>query len=1065
MGRKKKRQQKKQQQRDAENAALGASPAGAAETGAAGDDDGDDDGTGDDAGGDEGDASAAPQTGAAPGQPATPPAPTGDAATTTPAVPTTPAAPTTPAPAPLPVAGPPEVVGSAVPATAPGDGAKPDAPAEASPTGWPRTLGAFLDDQLQLTPLYVYALIAAVVFCVYANSLWVPFLFDDAPVITRNRLFHDLSLANTKKIVENHPLRCIPNLSFYVNYHVQGTPAYQYGSGPYAGTYGPNWTYHVFNMALHAVNGVLLFLLLKTLLAGSGANKPAMRLTQQRRQAQKKGGDVPLSSEDTLTPLAEWIALGGALLWVVHPIQTMAVTYITQRYALFAAFGTFGSLWCYATLRRRMESGTAWLNANWWTTFLYMVLVLPFWIIGCLSKENAAIVPWLFPIMELCFFSSTANDTSKQPLLLEVFDPAWRRWLLAFSLTPLFFLALYYRYTKVGLDDLIPSSAPTFPDRMSYFRTEWVVLLKYLKLYAWPTDLAVEQAFPPLNWTMTDPHNPGNPYSPNTVVNWDHTFNMLRALVGHALIFALGGLWYFTGRRFLAFCVAWYYMTQAIESSILPILDPMVEHRMYIPSAFLAAGLAFSVAKGAANIWSYGPDWTRDFAARFAGTASGVADWTARTLEPWRARVHEQRHQIARNIVILWATLLVLFGIGTHIRNRVWSNSLKIWEDTIEKRPDCARAYSSLGMEMLYNGDWIAAVEPIETALCLGPYHVEGWNNIGKAYLELGSGIPNHVNADPKKASVFPSPLLLWAEETLKRGIEVDRVAPSPSVPLCWNNLGLTYMKMAERVAKLNDQEELRYYKMASEALTEATRLDPGYDTAWINLGTSYVRRCEKLPKGHERRMVALQAVNSIKSSNAGKYYRHQLFTHAALNIALAAKYAEHHAESFQYLDYHHRKCVEERIEDAKVAAMSMYAEEGSQLCEILMLLPPALAEQEESLSLARDPQIRKDLMESIADIKGELDLARRIQKEGRLLAAAEVFLAEAEVLKADAKMHAKYLRYAAKLTWFGGGQGARAQQLYDLAINALPPGDEQRRTIENEKSLFLSRPQPVPGK
>ena len=40
--------------------------------------------------------------------------------------------------------------------------------------------GQYLDQELKLTPAYCYALICAVVFCVYANSLRVPYLFDDA---------------------------------------------------------------------------------------------------------------------------------------------------------------------------------------------------------------------------------------------------------------------------------------------------------------------------------------------------------------------------------------------------------------------------------------------------------------------------------------------------------------------------------------------------------------------------------------------------------------------------------------------------------------------------------------------------------------------------------------------------------------------------------------------------------------------------------------------------------------------------------------------------------------------
>lgn len=951
----------------------------------------------------------------------------------------TPTAPSSAAPASSP-----EVVGAPVVALAPGEEKKPED--ATGPVSWPRTLAQFLDEQLKLTPGYCYALICAVVFCVYANSMRVPYLFDDAPVITRNRLFHELSFDNAAKIVGNHPLRAIPNLTFYLNYHIQGTPAYQYADGEWRGTYGPNWTYHLFNMAVHAANGILLFLLLQSLLAGEA--KPALRATATRRLAQKKAEALP-SDEETTSSLSEWIALGATLFWLVHPIQTMAVTYITQRYALFAAFGTFGALLCYVRLRRRMEAGTAWIQQSFWSSIGLYLGVWGFTVIGCLSKENAAIVIWLLPVIELFCFSRAHPESASPPLLVEILGDFWARMALSLSLTPAFFAALLYHYHATGtLEDIIPASAPTFPDHMSYFRTEWVVTLKYLRLFVLPTDLTVEQAFPCLVWS--DPV---------------HVAEMLKALLGHGLIVSLGALWYFTGRKFLALCVVWYYATLAIESSFFPILDPMVEHRMYIPSAFLAAAVVYVLARGAANVWLYGPDWTRMFAKRVAGSLAGMEETVRGWLEPIRLGVFESRHEVAIGIVGAWGLVIVLFGIGTHIRNNSWGDkddSMRIWRDTIEKRPDCARAYSSLGMEMLYNGRWVDAVEPIEAALSLGPYHVEGWNNIGKAYLELGSMMPNHgLNPDPKKSSLYPNPLLSWAEETLKRGIEVNEVAPSPSVPLCWNNLGLTYLKMAERVPADHKAEKLKLEGDASRALAMAVKIDPGYDTAWINLGTSYVRQCEKTDPGHEQRRLALEAVKALKGSGATRSPYHQLFQIAALNLALADRYAKHHAEAFYYLDLLFRRAMEDGATDQVLAVIGMYAEEGREMCDELFLLPDPLARQKEELKIAQDPSARKELQESIDDIETELSLARKIQQSGKLLQAAEVFAAEADKVKQDPKAFAKYARAAGKLAWYGNADPARAFKLFDLAIGALPADSPERRDIEREKSVLQNLPGP----
>jgi tetratricopeptide (TPR) repeat protein len=1022
----KKRQQKKQEQRDR----LAAAPA---------EDEGVDGGEDDD-GADEDDGPAPPVDTAAPPDGAADASPAVNV-TTVPGAPSADPAPVTqigtPVTAPAALVAPEKPVEAASPAVS--EGASKTAPLPPPGTEpladgtweWPKTLGALLEEQLSLSKSYIFVLIAACVFAVYANALKVPFLFDDAPVITRNRDFRELSLENAIAVARHMPTRALTNLTFYINYHIAGTPAYQYADG----SYGSTAPYHIFNMALHAGNGILLYILLLTLFQGTPQKT---RATAARRAASRAGTPLQAVNEDPIAPLASWVALGATLLWLVHPVQTMAVSYITQRYALCAAAMMFGTLICYAKLRRRMEAGTAWLDANTVGSHLLFLGVVVLGVLEWGTKENSAITPFLLVAMELTFFQSTAKDTQTPPLWLEVFPAGLRRWVLAGSLFPFFALLIAHRASTVGLASLIPADCPTFPDRMSYFQTEWVVLLKYFKLWAMPTDLTVEQAFPPLLWS-----------------NPEHVRHMLLALVGHALILTLAVIWWRSGRRFLTFAVFWYYGTQAVESSILPILDPMVEHRLYIPSAMMSAAVAFAVARGASSIYNYGPDWTRRFATRFLGAigAPDLEEGITSRLEPLRQKVYALRHQIAVGIMGALALAIVLYGIGTVIRNFAWGNQeypYRIWEDVIEKRPDCARAYSSLGMEMLYKGRWIEAVQPIETALYLGPYHVEGWNNIGKAYLELGSNMPNIKNDDPKKASIEPNPLLIFAKETLEQGIEVNKVAPSPSVPLCWNNLGLTYLKMSERVGKSKPTEVLRLEREAAVALTEAVKLDPGYETAWINLGTTYVRQAE-LAGPDEKRSLALKAVEALHSSGTLKP-QHQLFQIAALNCALADRMAEHHAEAFALfsalLDGENGPTIQRE-----------YREEAGAMADEMTVLPTQIVRAASEIAQARSPGEKKQLQDLQADLKRELADCKTYTAV--LVQAGVKYVADGEKLATqDPKGAVQYLRFGGTLL-FGAGDVPRAVAAYDRAIQ-LAVGDEKEK-VEHERALFMSQSAPAP--
>src|SRR5690606_24173629 len=116
--------------------------------------------------------------------------------------------------------------------------------------------------------------------------------------------------------------------------------------------------------------------------------------------------------------------------------------------------------------------------------------------------------------------------------------------------------------------------------------------------------------------------------------------------------------------------ILWYYVTHLVESSFLAvILDPMVDHRMYIPTMLLPAALSVAAARAWPALVAWRPE------ARLGLPALGLA-------------------------------LALLLGAGTFVRNLVWTSAVGIWSDTIEKRPDCARAYSSLGMEHLYREEW-----------------------------------------------------------------------------------------------------------------------------------------------------------------------------------------------------------------------------------------------------------------------------------------------------------------------------------------------------------------------
>jgi hypothetical protein len=168
---------------------------------------------------------------------------------------------------------------------------------------WENRFSGFLQK-----PVLHVLLIAAVGLIAYSNTFDVPFLFDDSFFITENPIIKDLNyfVEPSKAKVFKGPseyetfrLRYIGYLTFALNYkfHVLNVAGY-----------------HIFNIAVHIINALLVYwLVLLTL------KMPFFRTTYS------EVGTLQFPPFG-LHPNA--IAFFSALIFVSHPVQTQAVTYI-----------------------------------------------------------------------------------------------------------------------------------------------------------------------------------------------------------------------------------------------------------------------------------------------------------------------------------------------------------------------------------------------------------------------------------------------------------------------------------------------------------------------------------------------------------------------------------------------------------------------------------------------------------------------------------------------------------------------------------------------------------------
>jgi hypothetical protein len=183
---------------------------------------------------------------------------------------------------------------------------------------------------------------------------------------------------------------------------------------------------------------------------------------------------------------------------------------------------------------------------------------------------------------------------------------------------------------------------------------------------------------------------------------------------------ALFGAWLLPRAPLGAFGILWFFITLSVESTLLPIDDPMVEHRMYLPMAGLSVSAGWLCAVAVAR------------APRAAKAAGLVA-----------------------------ASALIVLSFA---RNVVWMSPLTLWLDAVEKSPDKARPHANLGSAYYKANLLNEAVEESCRALALAPDDATANNNLDLALTLLGvydTVVPEVVERRPNGQVVlaFPAPV------------------------------------------------------------------------------------------------------------------------------------------------------------------------------------------------------------------------------------------------------------------------------------------------------------------
>lgn len=464
----------------------------------------------------------------------------------------------------------------------------------------------------------------------YSNTFNGEFQFDDDISVIGNPYVNDISRFLGLNPVEGISGRPVTTFTFALNHRFGGLDV--------------RW-YHITNFLIHIFNGILIFYLVLLTMNSS-------KLTA-------------LDQNHVLS-----IALISAAVFLLHPIQTQAVSYISQRYESLASLFYLCSLIAYIKARHVSSWLVAHSNNELRTTnyelrtlhatryTLYAVSIIS-GILAIGSKEIAITLPVIILLYDFYFLED-------RPFFKRVAGPG------AFIVLALIAgIIILIRISK-GIDAGFSVKAFT---PWEYFMTQFRVLTTYMRLLFLPINQNLDYDFR-ISKSL---------FEPDTLLS----FVFLITLVAVAIMS-------FRKWRLGSFFILWFFIILAPTSSIIPVIDPIYEHRVYLASAgiFIA---------GIDGFFRFGP-------YRFI------------------------REKFPKGKVIIFASLIILLlltlSITTFHRNMVWQTKLSLWEDVAKKSPMKSRARNNLGNCYFLLGKYFLAIEEYKKAIAIDKDNIGVYFNL-----------------------------------------------------------------------------------------------------------------------------------------------------------------------------------------------------------------------------------------------------------------------------------------------------------------------------------------------
>lgn len=375
---------------------------------------------------------------------------------------------------------------------------------------------------------------------------------------------------------------------------------------------------------------------------------------------------------------SQFVALSAALMFAVHPVSGVAVNYICIRDLLLAEVFLLAALLAYVRLRRLGGTPLRWAVA---------VVLLA---LSLLSKEIGVVAP----LLVLAYEFTLGGESPLRP----------RAWLRAVPFAAA--AAAFFAWTRLGLkfSDVANAVAPLEGTAYRYALTQARLhLFHYLRNYAWPFWMRPAPLIEPAAGLL-DP----------------------AVLAGLLLVgTSLAAAWIWRRRAPLAaFAVLAYWISMAVESSVLPLFLWASDYRAFPAGAFLFLLVGLALERLLRRPW-------REVAAGALIVYFALASVSMNRV--WRTEESLWTHSVAHG-----GDALAHLNLAMSLKDRQDPRVKAHLEEAVRMQPSFVLANLNLGLCLIDEGRAAEGLALCEKARDLEPGWAQTWHWLAQAYGRLG---------------------------------------------------------------------------------------------------------------------------------------------------------------------------------------------------------------------------------------------------------------------------------------------------------------------------------------